>query len=412
MGQKRLVALAVMVTLFCAVFLPSKPAWAWGDEGVPRRDLEATFDHLYPKAFFKTTLGKIIIIGGSAVVVGVITFATAGGGGAAAAGPIATWVGAAVGAAKGFSGIAALNCGLAFFGGGSIASGGFGILGGVTVLNVVGDLALGVALEGLTRKIPSNNMEHGFLNLLKMKMFQTGIDPGAEDLMKKVASAVKDTETMHEANAAVEELKLFLRKSLAERERKDRGYDHLLLAVLEFNTNNFDEAKRHLGEARVYFDKEKSSFIHYMDGLLYLVYGKDALAERAFQKAIEQEPKAVPPYVVFAQTCFDNHKREKACSILKKGLDEGSKKDFSLNWMLGEFLYEIGRYNEAPQYYKKALSGTSINEMEAMCKLKIAKCYLKTGELKESREWLMGALKESKKNDSLASEVLAQYNEG
>lgn len=180
-----------------------------------------------------------------------------------------------------------------------------------------------------------------------------------------------------------------------------------MLSIIEFNENEFAEAKKHLSNAKPYF--EERSFLEYLEGLLYLVDGKDDPAEKALREAIQQEPEAIPPYVVLAQVYHDNGDTGKACSILKSGLKDADDEIFSLNWMLGNFLYEDAFYKEAIVYYKEALSEVTINEIEAVCKLNIAKCYKKMGNFKESKKWLEDALEEAEDNPNLVKDIKSQY---
>lgn len=403
--SKPMFCVVILLVLF-NFFVPSQCVWAWGDRGIPQRDLDGTFGHLYPKPFLQTTIGKVAAVGGSAILVGTITYFTAGVG-AGSAGPIATWVGTMIGSAKGLAGIAATNYGLALLGGGSIASGGLGILGGVTVLNVIGDVAIAVALDGAVEKIPSDNTSHDFLNLLKIKMFKDGFDPAAEDLSEKLEDVLDEQDSVYGAKGLIKDIKSVLERSLQGPTRKNRGYDYLLLSIIEFNENEFAEAKKHLSNARIFF--EESSFLEYLEGLLHLVDGKDDLAEKALREAIQQEPEAIPPYVVLAQMYHDNGATGKACSVLKRGLKDADDESFSLNWMLGNFLYEDDFYTEAVEYYKEALSEVSVNETEAVCKLNIAMCFKKMGNAKESKKWLEKALDEAKDNLKLAKDIKVQY---
>lgn len=64
-----------------------------------------------------------------------------------AASPIVTSIGTWIGGMMGFSGIAATNAGLALMGGGSIASGGFGIVGGAALLTAALTFSTEIAID-------------------------------------------------------------------------------------------------------------------------------------------------------------------------------------------------------------------------------------------------------------------------
>ena len=77
----------------------------------------------------------------------------------------------------------------------------------------------------------------------------------------------------------------------------------------------------------------------------------------------------------------------------------------------GNNLYNAKRYEEAIDYYKKALRNTTINEYEApLYKLNIAKCYKKLGNNKDGSYWLDDAISEVKDNSEMVSELKKQYN--
>jgi len=83
-----------------------------------------------------------IIAGITAVIGGLVIFFTGG-----TASPIVVSVGTWIGEMAGLSGIAATNYGLALLGGGSIASGGLGIAGGVAVITVALNFSTDVVIN-------------------------------------------------------------------------------------------------------------------------------------------------------------------------------------------------------------------------------------------------------------------------
>lgn len=88
---------------------------------------QSTFESFYKgSAVIYWTFGALLAIAGGAFI-----FFTGG-----AASPIVAGMGTWVGSMMGYSGIAATNAGLALLGGGSLASGGFGMLGGAALLRL------------------------------------------------------------------------------------------------------------------------------------------------------------------------------------------------------------------------------------------------------------------------------------
>ena len=78
--------------------------------------------------------------------------------------------------------------------------------------------------------------------------------------------------------------------------------------------------------------------------------------------------------------------------------------------MAGNSLYNAERYNAAIPYYKKALSNMTVNEIEALYKLNIAKCYRKMGNHKEGSSWLDDAISEVDDNAEMVAELRRQYS--
>ena len=72
---------------------------------------------------------------------------------APAAGPIAAGIGTWIGGMFGFSGVAATNFGLALLGGGSIASGGFGMAGGVALLTAAFSFGTDIVVDYSARSL-------------------------------------------------------------------------------------------------------------------------------------------------------------------------------------------------------------------------------------------------------------------
>lgn len=106
-----------MIVVFLCVAVPVKSAMA--------QDEYASFQSFYRDS---SEISWPVLIG-VAVVTGGIVVAT-GGVGTPFAASIGTWIGGVMG----YTGIAATNAGLAMLGGGSLAAGGFGMLGGTVVI--------------------------------------------------------------------------------------------------------------------------------------------------------------------------------------------------------------------------------------------------------------------------------------
>lgn len=127
--MRKLLSIQVGLTLIALACLIPATAYA-GDA--------ATFKSLYKESTaLMWSVAAIAAIGAGALI-----YFTAGTASPAVAG-VGTWIGSLMG----YSGVAATNAGLAFLGGGSLAAGGFGMLGGVTLLTVALSFGSGIAID-------------------------------------------------------------------------------------------------------------------------------------------------------------------------------------------------------------------------------------------------------------------------
>jgi len=106
----------------------------------------ATFEAFYKKS---SVIGWIVFAAFAIIAAATIYF-TVG-----TASPIVTTIGTWIGNIAGLSGIAATNYGLALLGGGSIASGGFGIAGGMALLTLALEFSTGIAIDYAVNEIDS-----------------------------------------------------------------------------------------------------------------------------------------------------------------------------------------------------------------------------------------------------------------
>lgn len=398
-----------LIVLMIAV-VPCQDALAFSLLKKDFHNLDGNFKTVYPEPFMKTKTGMIMIYVGSAILVGAITYCTAGTGTAAAAGPIATWVGSALGSLHGLGGIAAVNWGLAMLGGGAISSGGLGVLGGITILNMIGDVALAVALDKSLEKLPHSSSEHDFMRVIKVKMLFDHTNPEVGKIQKEIKRVLKDETMINGAQGLISDLEDALLSLSAGEVTKTTGYDLLQLAIIKFNNNDFEGAQDYLNRARGFFNSSKTGTLDYLQALIHLSNGSDSIAEGVLNKAVEKDPEAIPPYVVLAQIYHDNGDHGMAISTLKRALEMTDDKDFSLNWMAANFLYEKELYGEAIDFFENALGSVSLDQLEALCKLGIAKCYSKMDRYKEAEKWHKAAVKEVGKNVYLKDEIEKEYN--
>jgi hypothetical protein len=123
-------------------------------------------------------------------------------------GAAAPFIGGAIGAALGLSGIAAVNAGLALLGGGAIAAGGFGIAGGTAVI-IGGGAVLGGGISAGVLNLFSHSNHLVLRELAKLeavsKVYLKTL-PNARDVITIVVS--KENETIHSMKEEITKHKL------------------------------------------------------------------------------------------------------------------------------------------------------------------------------------------------------------
>jgi hypothetical protein len=123
-------------------------------------------------------------------------------------GAAAPFIGGAIGAAMGLTGIAAVNAGLALLGGGAIAAGGFGIAGGTAVI-IGGGAVLGGGISAGVLNLFSHSNHLVLRELAKLeavsKVFLKTL-PNAREVITLVVS--KENETIHSMKEEITKLKL------------------------------------------------------------------------------------------------------------------------------------------------------------------------------------------------------------
>lgn len=407
--MRKTISCALMAALLLTSSGAPASAWPWSKANPYGKDVR--FSTIYPTPFFSTRTGKVTLYLASAAAVMAVTYFTAGMGTAAAAGPIATFVGGSIGGVVGLHGIAAINAGLAMLGGGTVASGYFGILGGIAVLNGVGDIMLGLALDTALSAIPENS-HHSFVQLIKLKPFFSRISPAVKKDLKEFEAAWEESDRDPEKiEFYSSRLERALSAEIGRITDDTTAYNGLLLSILRYNNGDFVGARSAAAAARQFVDPTCSSVLDYVDALMDLAEGKEADAVRLLERIIAQEQDALPPYIVLAQIKIDERNFMEALRVLQLGLKNVDGRDCSMNWMAGNCLFANARYDEAIEYYRKALSNMTINEYEALYKLNIAKCYKKLGKAKDGKYWLDDAIAEVEDRPEMVSDLKQQYEE-
>ena len=417
MNRKYIAIIVIISLLSLNTLTPAQAFWPFGDSEPTGKDLR--FETVYPVSFWSSTTGTVLKYTGIAVGVAVITYLSAGAVTWAAGGLFAQIFGATVGPLLGLSGAAAVKAGfafLAFLGGGTLAAGGFGALGGLSVLVAIGSLPLTAAIMNVTAdQIPSGTHSKA-ITLIKPRLFWDNVSPAVEYDMKELRNTLDDiAETGgNEAQARrITELLSIIDRKLTEevysKNDKYTAYNLLFMAIIRYNLNNFDGARDAVQKARKFTDPERSSVLDYVDALLAFQAGNDSKAVNLLRGITEAEPEASTPYIVLGQSAFDGGRYHEAFDILDRGIKAGCNEVCAMNWMAGNSLYNAGSYKAAIPYYKTALRNMTINEIEALYKLNIAKCYRKMNDDKNGQYWLDDAISEVKDNAEMVAELRRQY---
>ncbi len=202
----------------------------------------ATFE-----AFYKESSTVNWIIAGVIAVIAAATIFFTGG----TASPIVASIGTWIGGTMGLSGIAATNAGLALLGGGSIASGGFGIIGGTVLLT--GALTFGTEVlydYTITKAVDEYSYSQFSENSKNMMTLPLPKNASGSDSYKSAMSILEDIDS--EAPFSSEPTQLIIKKSIKSLNVDDGDIDldekvkkESLYALLNFISNNYIEAKKH-----------------------------------------------------------------------------------------------------------------------------------------------------------------------
>ena len=371
--NKKYIARLVLLSFISFNVLTSAQAyglslWPFGKSDITGKD--ATFAAIYPASFWDSATWKVLKYAGTAAI--------------------------------------------AF--GGAVLTGGLGILGGISVIGAVGSsVALTAVFDITASQIPSGT-HRKTITLIKPRLFWNYVSPVVKSEMKELKNTLDDIakkgETQERTKRAAELLEIIDSKLTEENKgnaNEYTAYNYLFLAIIRYHMNKLGEAKTAVSWARDYIDPEKSSVLDYVDALLAFNDGDDKKAVNLLRGITEKEPQAATPYIVLAQSAFDNQNYFEAFDILDRGLRATDDEICVMSWMAGNSLYNVGRYKAAIPYYEKALKNMTINEYEALYKLNIAKCYKKLDNYKEAKYWLDDAISEVKDNKEMVEELKKQF---
>lgn len=406
MNRKYIAVLVIISLLSLNTLTPAQAFWPFSEPEPGNKDLR--FETVYPVSFWNSTTGTVLKYTGISAVAFVATWLS---GGAASVVAVKVMSSFFLGPVLSVAGISVAMAGMNFLLT-DIVAGGLAILGITCVLSAVSSVVLTATVNS---QIPSGTYTKA-VKLIKPRLFWDNVSPSVKDEMKELRNTLDEIAKTGgndtQAKRVVELMKAIDRKLnniIYSTATEYTAYNALFLAIIRYNLNDFDGARSAVKIARLYTASDKSSVLDYVDALLAFQAGDDPKAVNLLRGITEAEPKASTPYIVLGQNAFDAGNYHEAFDILDRGIKAGCDEVCAMNWMAGNSLYNAERYNAAIPYYKKALSNMTVNEIEALYKLNIAKCYRKMGNHKEGSSWLDDAISEVDDNAEMVAELRRQY---
>jgi len=211
----------------------------------------ATFESFYKES---STIGWVIT-GIFALIAGAAVFFTGG-----TASPIVLSIGTWIGGTMGLSGIAATNAGLALIGGGTIASGGFGIIGGTALISAALTFgtfaAFDYSIEKAISEYSYSNLAEQSKNMLTLPLpvNKSGSD-AYEYAIEILENVNKEEPISSNHNQQIIDnaiIKLINESSTENFDLKKHVKNESLLSLLYFVSNDYIKARKHADVAIKY----------------------------------------------------------------------------------------------------------------------------------------------------------------
>ena len=258
---------------------------------------DMTTEDITFKSFYKESSAIGWIAAGIFAVIAAATIFFTGG----AASPIVTGIGSWIGGMMGLSGAAATNAGLALLGGGSIASGGLGIAGGTALLtaalsystDVVFDYTVGNAISAYNYKQFAEQSK----NMMTLPLPKNSDGCNAYEKAMDILEDINDEISIsNESNQKIIKKAIVAANQISEDINKDDlAKDESLLALLNFISNNYDEAKQYALKS-ITLSKEVNTrytlpaFIYATSSLYDETFDFEKITNDYFKYSIVNEP--------------------------------------------------------------------------------------------------------------------------
>ena len=218
------------------------------------------------------------------------------------ASPVVISIGTWIGGMMGYSGIVATNVGLAFLGGGSIASGGFGIIGGTALLtaalsygtDVVFDYTIGNAMSSYSYSQFAEQSK----NMMTLPLPKNNEGCNAyEDAINSLEDIDEELAISNESNQLIIKKAIAIAKVTTNDIDKDElAKNESLLALLYFTTNDYEKAKKHAKNSITLAKDVKTkytlpAFIYATSSIYDKEFDFSKLTNKYFKYSIIKEPE-------------------------------------------------------------------------------------------------------------------------
>ncbi len=237
-----------------------------------------------------------LIAGVGAVIAGAAIIFTGG-----TASPIVVGVGTWIGGMMGYSGIVATNVGLALLGGGSIAAGGFGIIGGTVLLTAVFSFGTDIVIDYTIGKAITEYKYSSLTEQSKeMLSLPIPLNTDGSNSYKSAIEALNKIDKKSPIYSDVNQQIITQAIQVIENNQEKFGLDkrlknETLLSLLYFISNDYIKAKQHanlaIEDAKVLnVRRTLPAFIYATSSLYNDKFDFNAITDNYFKSSILEEP--------------------------------------------------------------------------------------------------------------------------
>ena len=379
--------------------------------------IDASFSGVYPKGFFETTAGNYVIITSTTIVAAVATFYFSPAAGSAILAKAPLWmttVASTVGQIAGY-GSGATAAGLAILGGGTIANGGFGMAGGVAVLEFVSDLGSGILVDRAYSLMDTKSDKTFLCDTLAFPA-SLELPPIGREQIKYYAKELK----IHEIKGDVSSNQYKSTRQALERELESVNYNTkkvdlesiIVRAVYNFNNSTKDSDQvLHKDISFLRKNSSNSGFLDFMEGIANFQRSQTSNGVTLLKKAINSDSRELKPYYWLIVHYRDNGEFSKALELANLGINNLSKQRFPLYWEAAKLYYRTKQYSLAAQRFEDAFNDIDDPDVKAEAAHMIAVSHWNLGDYPQANKWhddsikIINSTKKESKSGKRSSEL-------